>query len=485
MGVERACIIGAGSSGIVAAKIFHERGIPFDCYERGSGIGGNWRYRNDNEMSSIYQSLHINTSRDCMAFSDFPMPRHYPDFPHHTEVLAYFEDYVDHFGFRDALTLRTEVLRVTPAGDGAYDVTVRPVGQDETSTRRYGAVVVANGHHWDPNWPDVPGFFDGPVLHAHQYTTPDLFEGRRVLVVGAGNSACDIACEAARVARRAMLSTRHGAHVVPKYMLGRPLDTFTTPLLARLPFRVQRLIAQILLFLARGKQSQYGFPTPDYPFGSEHPTISSDLLNLVGHGRIDVRPDLEALAGDRVRFVDGTEDDVDVVLFATGYNVTFPFFDNDFIQADDNRLPAYLHVVLPDQPNLYFIGLIQPLGAVMPLAETQCAWVADLLEGRAGLPSQAAMWKAISKEDAKIAKRYVPSKRHTMQVDFYPYKRAVEQARKRGRKRSRRQALSLPDEASPAPVATHAAPRDRDQKVFVRKDRPARVRSFFSRQAVD
>ena len=124
---------------------------------------------------------------------------------------------------------------------------------------------------------------------------------------------------------------------------------------------------------------------------------------------------------------------------ATGYNVTFPFFDRDFLKAEANRLPAYLHVVPPDHPNVYFIGLIQPLGAVMPLAEAQCAWVADLLEGHAGLPPRSRMWAAIKKEDAKITQRYVPSKRHTMEVDFYPYKRAVEQERKRGRKRAPKQ----------------------------------------------
>ena len=475
MGVERACIIGAGSSGIVAAKIFRERGIPFDCYEKGSGIGGNWRYHNNNGMSSIYQSLHINTSRDRMAYADFPMPGHYPDFPHHTQVLAYFEDYVDHFGIREAITLGVEVVHVAPVSDGAYEVTVRSVGQGETNTRRYGAVLVANGHHWDPNWPDVPGLFDGHVLHSHQYTKPDVLDGKRVLIVGVGNSACDIASEATSVARHTILSTRRGAHVVPKYLLGRPLDTFTTPLTSRLPSRLQRLIAQTLLFLARGKQAGYGFPTPDYPFGSEHPTISSDLLNLIGHGKIDVRPDLEYLAGDRAHFVDGTETAVDVVLFATGYNVTFPFFDKDFLRAEANRLSAYLHVVPPEHPNLYFIGLIQPLGAVMPLAEAQCEWVADLLEGQASLPPRSTMWAAIQKQDAKIAQRYVPSKRHTIQVDFYPYQRAVERERKRGRKRAPNQALPPAEDMPPEPVTKHIAPRNKDLKLPPRKDRPART----------
>ena len=451
MGAERACIIGAGSSGIVAAKVLRERGLPFDCYEKGSGIGGNWRYRNDNGFSSIYRSLHINTSRDRMAFSDFPMPAHYPDFPHHTQILAYFEDYVDHFGVRGAITFRTEALKVEPVGDGTYDVTVRRLDAGGTYTERYGAVLVANGHHWDPNWPDLEGTFDGPVLHSHQYKTPGIFEDKRVLVVGIGNSACDIACEATFTARRTILSTRRGAHVVPKYMLGKPLDVFTTPLSSRLPLWLQRRVAAGLLFLARGKQAWYGFPTPDYPIGSEHPTVSSDLLTLVGHGKIDVRPDVERLLGRRVRFVDGTGADVDIILYATGYNITFPFFEADFLQAEANRLPAYLHVVPPAHPNLYFIGLIQPLGAVMPLAEIQCEWVADLLAGEAGLPARAVMDAAIRKEEAALARRYVASKRHTIQVDFFPYKRALEQERMRGRKQP-------PNRALPAAKISRASP---------------------------
>ena len=485
MGVEQACIIGAGSSGLVAAKILHERGIPFDCYEKGSGLGGNWRYRNDNGMSSIYQSLHINTSRDRMAYADFPMPDHYPDFLHHTQVLDYFEDYVDHFGIRETITFSAEVVRVSPVGDGTYDVTVRNAGQGATTTRRYGAVLVANGHHWDPNWPDVPGLFDGHVMHSHQYATPDVVAGKRVLVVGVGNSACDIACEAATVARHTLLSTRRGAHVMPKYLLGKPLDTFASPLTSRLPFWFQRRVFHVLLFLARGKQSWYGFPTPDYPFGAEHPTISSDLLNLIGHGKIDVRPALECLAGDQARFVDGTEAAVDVVVFATGYNVTFPFFDQDFLRAEANRLPAYLHVVPPEHPNLYFIGLIQPLGAVMPLAEAQCEWVADLLEGRAGLPSRPRMWTAIKKNEAQMARRYVPSKRHTIQVDFYPYKRAVERERRRGRKRTPNQTLPPPEDPPPEPAATPGDPRSRAMKRPPRKDRPARGGYVLPGQSVD
>lgn len=442
MGAERVCIIGAGASGIAAAKTLHERGIPFDCLEKGSDIGGLWRYRNDNGQSAAYKSLHMNTSRDKMAYPDFPMANCSADFPHHSEVLAYFEDYVDHFGFRDTLSFRTEVVRVDPLGNGTYEVTVRELSSGDVRSSTYGAVIVANGHHWKPSRPAFPGVFDGEALHSSQYKTPEILKGKRVLIVGTGNSACDIACEAAWNASRTYLSSRTGAYIVPKYILGRPLDTFMSPLASYLPLWIQRRMFQLLMFLARGNQKQYGFPTPGYKFGSEHPTISSDLLGHVGHGRIQVKPGIDQLKAGQVRFSDGTEEEIDLIIYATGYQVSFPFFDTDFIQAKNNYLPLYLHIVPPTHPNLYFIGLIQPIGAVMPLVAHQAEWVVDLLQGKVGLPSQEEMHGAIRREDEKINARYTKSERHTMQVDFYPYLRALKREVKAGSHRQPAQRLS-------------------------------------------
>jgi len=437
----KACIIGAGPSGLVTAKVFYQRGLPFDCFEKGSDIGGLWRYENDSGLSPAYASLHTNTSKTKTAFSDFPMPEDYPDFPSHAQLLAYFERYVEHFGFRHTITFRTEVVRVEPAEEGAYDVTVRQLDTGATRTERYGAVIVASGHHWCTNWPEVPGTFEGEILHARDYRTPDVLRGKRVLVVGAGNSACDIACEAVHHARDVLLSTRRGAHVIPKYLLGRPLDLWLTPFTARLPLAVQRALFRLLVYLTRGNQRRYGFPVPDYPLGAEHPTISTELLPLIGHGRIRVKPDLRRLEGQQVHFADGSTETVDLIIYATGYRVAFPFFDPAFLEVRDNYLPRYLHVVPPDHPNLYFIGLVQPLGSIMPLAEAQAEWVADLLEGRAGLPSREAMWRWIRREEAWRRRRFVPTKRHALEVDFYRYLRQLRRERRRGRRRPPRQVL--------------------------------------------
>ena len=157
------CVIGAGSSGIAAAKALHERGIPFDCFEKSDQVGGNWVFGNRNGMSSAYRSLHINTSRERMQYSDYPMPKSYPDFPHHTHIARYFNDYVDHFGFRDRIVFGTGVEHAARGDDGVWSVTL-----DNGETRAYDAVLVANGHHWDPRWPEpaFPGEFDGEQMHA-------------------------------------------------------------------------------------------------------------------------------------------------------------------------------------------------------------------------------------------------------------------------------------------------------------------------------
>ena len=207
MSLPYVCVIGAGSSGIAAAKVLHQRGIPFDCFEKGDRVGGNWVFGNSNGMSSAYRTLHINSSRERMEYSDFPMPKRYPDFPHHTHIAEYFDDYVEHFCFRDHITFNTGVERAEREADGTWTVTL-----DTGESRRYDALMVANGHHWDPRWPEppFPGDFDGEVMHSHYYIDNEPLKNKNVLVLGMGNSAMDIAVESSFVADRTFLAARRG-----------------------------------------------------------------------------------------------------------------------------------------------------------------------------------------------------------------------------------------------------------------------------------
>ena len=440
---KRVCIIGAGSSGIAAAQVLHARGIDFDCFETGSELGGNWRYQNDNGMSSAYRSLHINTSRELMEYQTFPMPHDLPEYPSHWQIAAYFDAYVDHFGFRDKIAFRTEVVKVEPLDEG-FEVTLRgrtPYGDpDEPETRTYQHVIVANGHHWDPRWPEpsYPGAetFPGEQLHAHYYRTPDRFVGKRVLVLGIGNSACDIAVEASRVADETYLAMRRGAHIVPKFIFGVPTDHLTESGLARGPLRVQQLGMAAMLRLAQGRVTDYGLPKPDHPVLAAHPTVSDDLLTRLGHGDIEVMPNIECFEGGKVVFTDGRVVEVDTVVYCTGYKITFPFLDERVLPVRDNRVDLYHRVVDPDHPGLFFTGLIQPLGAIMPLAEAQAQWVADLVTGEGTLPSYDDMRRQIRVYDEQVRKRYVASKRHTIQVDFRAYLDELARERRASRARA-------------------------------------------------
>ncbi len=441
----RVCLIGAGSSGITVLKALKDRGIPADCFEKSDQVGGNWVFKNPNGMSSAYRSLHINTSRTRMQYADYAMPADYPDFPHHSHIAQYFNDYVDHFGLRPMITFGTAVQRAERRADGLWAVTL-----DDGTVRHYDALLIANGHHWDPRWPEphFPGKFDGMEMHSHFYIDPEEphdLRGKNVVVVGMGNSAMDIAVELGRpgVANQVFLSARRGAYVIPNYLFGRPLDTLGA-LHPLIPFPVQRALLAFIHRLAVGKMEDYGLPEPDHKIGHAHPTVSSEVLVKCGRGDVKPKPGIAELCGKQVKFVDGSLEDIDAIIYCTGYKVSFPFFDENFLAARDNDLPLYRRLFHPDIENVFFFGLCQPLGAVMPIAEAQGKLIAKLLTGAYLPPSRDEMRADMAREREAMFRRYVPSKRHTMQVDYdlYLYRLAKEAAR--GRRRAARQGYRLP-----------------------------------------
>ena len=441
--LPKVCVVGAGSSGIAAAKALHQRAFEFDCFEKSDRVGGNWVFKNRNGMSAAYRSLHINTSRERMEYPDFPMPKSYPDFPHHTHIAEYFDAYVDHFGFRERITFETGVERATPSPDGTWELTL-----SSGDRRHYDALVVANGHHWHARWPE-PAFpgrdrFEGLQLHSHEYTgeDPAFFRDKRVVVLGMGNSAMDIAVEASFSAAATYLAARRGAWVIPKYLFGRPLDQISTQ--AGVPFKIRQAVMGSLLRVGVGDMQRYGLPKPDHRPMEAHPTVSDDILSRLAHGEVTPKPNIERLTERTVVFADGTEVEADVIVYCTGYKVTFPFFDPGLIAAPDNDLPLYRRVFHPDRRSVFFVGLLQPLGAIMPLAAAQSEWVCDHLSGRYELPSQDEMRADISRERARMFKRYVASKRHTMQVDFDDYLADLAKERRRGAERARTQGHRLP-----------------------------------------
>lgn len=452
--LPRVCVIGAGCSGLTVSKSLKDRGIPFDTYEAGSDIGGLWRFGNDNGMSNIYKSLHINTHRDRMEYRDYPMPLDYPDYPGHELIWKYFKEYETYFGLDRCIHYKTAVTRAERLEDGVWRVTL-----SSGKIRHYDALVVANGHHWSPRWPEpeYPGQdkFRGKQIHAHHYVDPfdpvDM-HGKNVIVVGMGNSAMDIAVELSRkgLAKNVYLSGRRGAYVFPKYFFGKPFDKMTELLHPKIPFKLKQWGMGLVYRLAVGKMEDFGLPSPDHKLGEAHPTISNEILGRMGSGDIRYVPGIREFQGKTVRFVDGSEVQADVVVWCTGYNVQFPFFDSDFLAAEDNDLPLFHRLVKPGTANLFFVGLLQPLGAIMPLSEAQGKLIAEYLTGEYHLPDRAAQEKQIQRYERSMYKRYVSSARHTMQVDFEEYLYELEREARRGRKRAARAAHSLPIEPQAA-----------------------------------
>jgi cation diffusion facilitator CzcD-associated flavoprotein CzcO len=436
--MPKVCIIGAGCSGFTTAKRLQDYGIPFDVFEASDDIGGNWYFNNPNGMSACYKSLHIDTSKYRLAFEDYPVPEHWPDYPHHAELLKYFHDYVDHFGLRKKITFNTRVEKAIRRNDGGWDVTL-----SSGDVRSYDALAVANGHHWAARIPDYPGRFDGAQIHSHSYRSP--FEpvncvGKRVLVVGMGNSAMDVASELSQrpIAEKLFVSARRGVWVIPKYYKGQPIDKNPAP--AWMPKWLRLKLGERLIKGLVGRMSNYGLPEPTITPFESHGTVSGEFLLRAGSGDITMKPGVERLDGDGVIFTDGAREQIDVIVWATGYDIRFPFFEDPTLQPDaDNKPPAlFKRVLKPGVPDLFYIGLAQPLPTLVNFAEQQSKLVGAYLAGEYAPPARDEMQRMIAADEAYNLGQYYPSRRHTIQLDFDHYCRDLKRELAKGFKRAAR-----------------------------------------------
>jgi len=434
----KACIIGAGCSGFTMAKRLKDYGVDYDCFEASDNIGGNWYYKNPNGMSSCYQSLHIDTSKWRLAFEDYPVPEDWPDFPHHSQLLQYFHDYVDHFGLRETITFNTSVDKAVRREDGDWDVTL---STGETHT--YQWLFVGNGHHWDPRTPDeYPGqdTFSGYQIHSHHYEDPFEpydFRGKRILVVGAGNSAMDISSELSQrpIAEKLTISMRRGVWVLPKYLGGQPADKAVLP--NWLPAGIGRALARSKIKKEIGNPEDYGLPKPDHEPLDAHPSVSGEFLTRVGCGDIAAKGTIDRFEPNAVVFKDGHREEIDAIVWATGYKVSFPFFDDPDLTPNENRFPLFKRMVKPGYENLFFLALAQPLPTLVNFAEQQSKLLGALIAGEYALPSADDMHSVTAADEKAHMGHFYQAVRHTMQVDFNTYVRDLMQEIEKGRKRAR------------------------------------------------
>jgi dimethylaniline monooxygenase (N-oxide forming) len=337
-------------------------------------------------------------------------------------VIDYLEAYASRFDVLSHIRFNTKVERVEPLADQSWQVTL---GTGEK--RRYRAVIVANGHLWDPRWADFPGKFDGHAIHSHHYRTAEPYKGKNVLIVGIGNSAVDVAVDVCKSANRTFVSTRRSAWVMPKYIMGIPTDRWSAFLSRRLKLstRMTRSIVQRFAYLVTGDQARFGIPRPQHAIWREHATLSQELIPYCGHGWIKMKPNVRTLDGDTVRFEDGTSEQIDAIIYATGYKTTFPFLDPAVFEMRDGDASLYRRIVSADRPGLYMLGLIQPIGPTIPLVEVQARWLASVLSNETRLPERAAMEREVRAHRDELNRRYVASARYTLEVDGRAYARKL------------------------------------------------------------
>jgi len=417
--VKRYCIIGAGACGLVVAKTFAERGIPFNCFEVLADVGGIW---NPGSPHAVYGSTYLNSSKRLSRYTDYKFPEDWPHYVSRAQAEDYLRAYAREFGLYDRVSFNTKVVSAE-RGDDGWHVTL----EGETRPRRYDGLIVANGHHWEPNWPRYPGTFDGEILHSHDVKSKEQLKDKRVLVVGAGNSAVDIISDAALDGARAVHSMRRSYYFFPKMVFGKPTDVIID-LTSRwpLPRSVMRFLYRIGMLIFVGPHRRYGLPEPDHGLFEAHPTACTTYLDHLVHGRIVTKPDIERLDGRWVVFADGSAEEIDLIVYATGYRTSFPFMRSDYVLDEAGASKLFMHTFHRELDDLFVAGLFEPAeGGVWQLADYQAKLIASFIVACASDSTRAAWFrklKAQAKPDIGHGIAYRATPWHKFEIQHYRFR---------------------------------------------------------------
>ncbi len=417
---KNVCVIGAGPSGITAAKNLLDEGHNVVVYDLGKEVGGNWVFNEAIGHSSVFETTHIISSKTLSEYADFPMPADYPDYPSHSQLATYFQAYARHFNLYSFIQFNTLVKHCEQTVDQKWLVTT--VQNNTESQEIFDALAICNGHHWLPRMPQYKGSFTGEFIHSHEVKKFSHFKDKRVLVIGGGNSACDVAVESSRVASSVDISWRRGYWIAPKFIMGKPADVFSTKI-HWLPRKIWQKVSAMSLYFRNGKNSAYGLPEPEGPLGSHHPTINEDLFFTIKHGKIKPQVDIDYLDGNDVYFKDGKKGTYDIIVACTGYIISHPFFDRNLIDYTEGEVPLWLKMIHPTIDNIYFIGLFQPLGCIWPGSELQSKIMARELAGEWHRPKN--IEKHVEDELKHPDFHQINTPRHTITVDFHRFRKRL------------------------------------------------------------
>ncbi|MEW6438296.1 MAG: alpha/beta fold hydrolase [Pseudomonadota bacterium] len=441
----KVCIVGAGVGGISMAKQLKQRGIQFDCFDPRDRIGGVWAYDESGKHTSVWYNLNMNTPRGLYQFSDFPMPKSYPDFPSHRQVYEYLESYIEHFGIRDNFNLNTAVQKADRLADGAWRVHL-----STGEIRTYDALVIANGHHNDPNLPAYADLSQGNAIHSKHYRRRHDYMDQTVMVVGVGNSGSQIAVDVSLDAKMTYLSIRRGVYVLPHYLFGIRTDKVMWQLNSwwvkkALPYPLHGLLFTGLYNLLIAKRSQMGMPKPDHLMMSSLPTLSENFANRIGDGKLKIVPQVRRIDGRKVEFVDGTSITVDKIIYATGYKTDFPFLDPKVMKVEDNRIPLYLRIFCPEVSNLMFIGLFQAVTwGFLDMMERQSIVAAEYLAGTYHLPSVQEQRADIESDRRTVEKEFLATLRNNYEMHGPTYMHKLTLELRNGAKRAKAAGFTEP-----------------------------------------
>ncbi|MDI9335573.1 MAG: NAD(P)-binding domain-containing protein [Gammaproteobacteria bacterium] len=420
---QQIALIGAGPAGLAMAQNCAKLQIPFQGFESHNEVGGLWNI--NNPQSTMYSSAHLISSAKMTEFTEFPMPQGTPDYPSHSLMCAYFQAYADAFDLRKHYRFNTKVLSVKPLTknpDSLWQVDTQSTTDASIRSAVYQGVVIASGTLSYPNLPKLKGQFDGEMWHTAQYKSPEQLAGKRVLIVGAGNSGCDIAVDAAHHAQSVDISVRRGYYFVPKYIFGKPADTIGGKI--KLPRRLKQRIDAMILRWFTGDPSRFGFPKPNYKIYESHPIVNSLILYHIGHGNVGVKPDISRLDQHTVWFQDGSHQSYDLILLATGYQLHYPFIDKTLLNWQGFAPQLFLNIFSPHFRRLAVVGMVESNGLGWQGRYEQAKLVAAYWQGLASVKQQSEqLWQSIqnSQPDVRGGYPYLPLERmaYYVQKDVY------------------------------------------------------------------